>query len=71
MESTKTLLTDQSLREAIASLRGMTKVWFYCCCCLFILYAHLLEYDSTLYPLRLQASRLDGGAPPPATLHPH
>jgi len=32
---------------------------------LFILYALYLEYDRTLYPLRLRASRLDGGAPPP------
>ena len=34
-----------------------------CCCCFFILYALLIEYDRTWFPLRLRASRLDGGAP--------
>ena len=34
------------------------------CCCFLILYALLLEYDRTWYPLRLQASQLNGGAPP-------
>jgi len=37
---------------------------------LFILYALWLEYDRTWYPLRLRASRLDGGAPPPLPFIP-
>jgi hypothetical protein len=34
-------------------------------CCIFILYTLLLENDRNYYPLRLQASQLDDGAPAP------
>jgi len=49
---------------------NMVRSYDFVCFVLFILYALKLEYDRAPYPLRLRASRLNGGVPHPLPFVP-